>query len=200
MSEQKFSLEDILNEYSPENDSPKTNVGRIDAQKIINSTVDDPSRIKREPKKAYVKENSVPSFEGALRSSTPVNDFKPADLSKNKVSIVNASSVNEVRTTAGNTSPIVLPEAPAPGEAPKIRRMSESTRAKEIEKRMKKRKKKSNADYTYERESPDGEYMYTPPSFNKKKRSRDAIMAELDSPEGKKQITDIVPSPAAVEA
>lgn len=200
MSEQKFSLEDILNEYSPENDSPQTNVGRIDAQKIINSTVDDPSRIKREPKKAYVKENSVPSFEGALRSSTPVNDFKPADLSKNKVSIVNASSVNEVRTTAGNTSPIVLPEAPAPGEAPKIRRMSESTRAKEIEKRMKKRKKKSNADYTYERESPDGEYMYTPPSFNKKKRSRDAIMAELDSPEGKKQITDIVPSPAAVEA
>lgn len=200
MSEQKFSLEDILDEYSPENGSPKSSVDRIDAQKIINSTVEDPSRIKREPKKAYVKEERVSPFEGARRSSTPVNDFKPADLSRKKVSIISAASVNEVRTPTGNTSPVVLPDAPAPGEAPKIRRMSESTRAKEIEKRMKKRKKRTGVNYTYERESPDGEYMYTPPSFKKKKRSRDAIMAELDSPEGRKHITDIVPSPAAVEA
>ena len=32
MPDQKLSLEDILNEYSPENQSPKTQVGRVDAQ------------------------------------------------------------------------------------------------------------------------------------------------------------------------
>ena len=42
--------------------------------------------------------------------------------------------------------------------------------------------------------------MYTPPEFKKKKRSRIQIINEAESPEGKKQITDIVPSPAAVEA
>ncbi|MBQ8582195.1 MAG: hypothetical protein IJ487_00435 [Ruminococcus sp.] len=201
MSEQKFSLEDILDEYSPDNDSPKSSVGRVDAQKIINSTIEDPSRIKPEPKIAYVIEETVSHFEGARRSSVPVNDFKPADLSKNKVSVVNPASVNEVKPQAsGNTSPIVLPEAPPPGEAPKIRRMSDSTRAREKEKRLKKRRKHESVDSAYERERADGEYMYTPPSFKKKKRTREAIIAEYDSPEGRKHITDIVPSPDAVEA
>ena len=201
MSEQKFSLEDILDEYSSDNDSPKSSVGRIDAQKVINSTLDDPSRIKSEPKIAYVKEENVSRFEGARRSSVPVNDYKPADLSKNKVSIVSQATVNEVKPqVSGNTSPIVLPETPSPGEAPKIRRMSDSTRAREMEKRLKKRKKTDSVDSGYQRERADGEYMYTPPSFKKKKRTRDAIMAEYDSPEGRKHITDIVPSPDAVEA
>ena len=47
MPDQKVSLEDILDQYSPENEIPKTSVGRVDAQKIINSTVEAPDMTKK---------------------------------------------------------------------------------------------------------------------------------------------------------
>ncbi|MDE5936195.1 MAG: hypothetical protein K2G83_02175, partial [Ruminococcus sp.] len=44
MPDNKLSLEDILNEYSNDSSQP---VGRVDAQKIINSTL--PNPVKKKP-------------------------------------------------------------------------------------------------------------------------------------------------------
>ena len=48
MPDQKMSLEGILEQYSPKNEKPKTTVGRVDAQKIINSTIESPDLLHRE--------------------------------------------------------------------------------------------------------------------------------------------------------
>ncbi len=207
MPDQKLSLEDILNEYSPENQSPKTQVGRVDAQKILNSTLKAPETSVEQASSPIHSHKKSNLFDGALRQQTPADEFKPEDLSKKRISVVDKDNIGSIRTvthqksTPANTGTIP-PTQLSPDSTPQIRRMSESTRAKEIEnlKKSKKNKKKKKSDYTYNYESLDGEYMYTPPSFKKKKRSRAQIEAEYDSPEGRKQITDIVPSPAAVEA
>ena len=49
MPDQKMSLEGILEQYSPKNEKPKTTVGRVDAQKIINSTIESPDLLLRDP-------------------------------------------------------------------------------------------------------------------------------------------------------
>ena len=205
MSEQKPSLEAILDEYSPDNEEPKTRVGRVDAQKIINSTVESPDIVEKAKSRPPVSHEKSALFDNALRSDTPADDVKPADLSRHKIAVVSSDAMSEIRTNPQRKvipSGTITPVQMTPDEAPKIRRMSESTRAKEVQnakKRSKKRRGKDN-DYTYARETPEGEYMYTPPEFKKKKRSRIQIIQAAESPEGKKQITDIVPSPAAVEA
>lgn len=208
MPDQKISLEDILNEYSPENQKPRTKVGRVDAQKILNSTIESPqTSTKTLPKAPPVSHEKTDIFDGALRKANPADEFKPADLSKKRVSVVDNKNIGAIRTTvshkkdSANTGTVPVTRIP-PDAAPKIRRMSESTRARELEEIKRKNKKKKNhkSPYTYNYESPEGEYMYSPPNFRKKKRTRAQIEAENDSPEGKKSITDIVPSPAAVEA
>lgn len=205
MSEQKPSLEAILDEYSPDTLEPKSKVGRVDAQKIINSTVDPPEFVGRPKSRPPISHEKSALFDNAHRNDSPADEVKPADLSRHKVAVVSSDAMSEVRTNpqrkvipSGTFTPVQM----TPDEAPKIRRMSESTRAKEIEskKNKKKHRGKKENDYTYARETPEGEYMYTPPEFKKKKRSRIQIINEAESPEGRKQITDIVPSPAAVEA
>ena len=205
MSEQKPSLEAILNEYSPDSQEPKTKVGRVDAQKILNSTVDSPDIVEKAKSRPPVSHEKSALFDNALRNDSPADEVKPADLSRHKIAVVSSDAMREIRTNPQRKvvpSGLVTPVQMTPDEAPKIRRMSDSTRAKEMEskKRKKKRRGKKENDYTYNRETPEGEYMYTPPEFKKKKRSRIQIISEAESPEGKKQITDIVPSPAAVEA
>ena len=210
MPHQKMSLDEILAQYSPENQEPKTSVGRVDAQKILNSTVDAP--VKTEEKEASqrptVSHEKSSLFDDALRKPQPADEYKPADLSRHRISVVDKNNVGEIKTVlpkkqepelAGTTPPTRMD----PDAAPKIRRMSNSTRARELEtlKNNKKKRRKKKNNYTYDRESPEGEYVYAPPSFKRKKqRTRAQMEAELVSPEGRKQITDIVPSPDAVEA
>ena len=207
MSDQKMSLKDILNEYSPETSDPKKPVGRVDAQKILNSTVEKPEFAPRRENRVMIEDERSSLFDSAKRQSAPADDYKPADLSKQRISVVDRNEVDIVKTTVRKdesqfTEPFVPVDAQQ-GEAPKIRRMSGSTRAKEAVTRKKNKSQKQRrkpSGYTYDKETPDGEYMYTPPAFKKKKKNRAAMEAELRSPEGKKHITDIVPSPAAVEA
>ncbi|MBR3759870.1 MAG: hypothetical protein IKK47_02625 [Ruminococcus sp.] len=205
MPDQKLSLEDILNEYSPKS---QEGVRRIDAQKILNSTVNsNTSAPKQRADRPAVSHKKSELFENALRQSVPADDFKPADLSKERVSVVENKNVGTIRTIsphkkeASGTGTVPVTSIPQ-NAAPKIRRMNNSTRAKELEelKRSGKKRNKHKSKYTYNTERPEGEYMYSPPEFKKKKRTRAQIEAENDSPEGKKAITDIVPSPAAVEA
>ena len=179
MPENKPSLEDILHEYSP--DSPNVSVGRVDAQKILNSTIEKPdiSKLAARSKPAVMPDDNI------------------------KVTVVDPDAMGEIRSAPKLLKPLdAEPARISPNDSPQIRRMSDSTRAKEAQNSRKKKKKargKKN-DYTYNRETPDGEYMYTPPSFTKKKKNRAAILAEFENPEGRRQITDIVPSPTAVIA
>lgn len=180
MPEKKPSLEEILDEYSPE--SSNVSVGRVDAQKILNSTV------------------QLPDLSKMAASAQKNVGVIPQDK---KVAMVDEGSMDEIRSVPRGKllKPLDQPSAhPAPSDSPQIRRMANSTRAREAvsSKRTRKKRWGRSPDLTYDRETPDGEYMYTPPSFQKKKKTRAAILAELESPEGKKQITDIVPSPTAI--
>ena len=208
MPDQKMSLEDILKEYSPESGAPKTSVGRVDAQKILNSTVEAPELAPPEKSRVTLSHEKSSLFDNAHRQAEPADEYKPADLSRQKISVVGKEAAGEIRTTTvrkpdGQYAQPSAPPGMSADEAPKIRRMNHSTRAKEAIERKKRHRKpdrRRQSGFTYDKETPDGEYMYTPPSFRKKKKTRAALIAENESPEGRKHITDIVPSPAAVEA
>ena len=180
MPEKKPSLEDILDEYSPA--SSNVSVGRVDTQKILNSTV------------------QLPDLSKMAESTQKAGSMLSQDK---KVTMVDADAMEEIKNVPRGRllKPLDQPSSrSAPADAPQIRRMADSTRAREADS-SKRRKKKlwgKTPDHTYDRETPEGEYMYTPPSFKKKKKTREAILAEIESPEGKKQITDIVPSPSAI--
>lgn len=201
MSDQKLSLEDILDQYTPDKEGSQTpHVGRIDAQKIINQTIGD---TQEEPLTPQVKPPSHEKnelFDGAKRSQEPADEVKPADLSKKTVALVSSDGLSEIRS-ATVKKPAVEAPAPVQGEAPKIRRMTDSTRAREAEKmKTAKRSKRKRTAYTYRKETPEGEFIYDPPQVKKKRRSRRQIIEEAESPEGRLLTTDIVPSPAALEA
>lgn len=213
MPDQKFSLEDILNEYSPEQKNKrKSRSGRFENEKLLNSaekissdkSADDVLSDIDNIKKNVRKHGQNPLATNALRKPNPADDFKPSDLSRSKVSFVNSEAMNEIRSSkkgkANGYDSAVLKHRIESDHMPKIRRMTESTRAKEIESiKNSKKRRRDSLSMTYEKERPDGEYMYSPPKVKKKKRTR-SVAEEAQSPENKKLITDIVPSPAAVEA
>lgn len=214
MPDQKLSLEDILDEYSPEQKkNASVNDGRLETEKLLNSaeklnqfhspnlSADDNNK----SLKNLRKHGKTGLGDGTMRRPNPANEVKPSDLSRSKVSFVNSEAMNEIRTSGTSKSSTsydsALLKSHTPQEGtPKIRRMSDSTRAKEIENIKKNRKRRRDSlTFTYEKESPDGEYMYIPPSVKKKKRTR-SVLEDANLPENRKLITDIVPSPAAVEA
>lgn len=197
MTDQKYSLDDILTEYKSDPDDGRNHhVRRTEAQKIINSTIPDPIRAKAsvpQPKAVSHERNEL--FD--KREDLPViaDEPDPTKLSRKKVAVASADGISEMRETAarGNSpEPVFIPDG-----TPMIRRMADSTRARESERSKKKRKKERR---TYTKESPVGEYMYTPPEFKQKKRTRSEILRDAESPEGRRYITDIVPSPAAEAA
>lgn len=199
MADTKLSLEDILDEYKTDpNDSSTAHVGRVDAQKIINSTLPDPVKTAAKIPKAVSHEKNE-LFDSDEIKGIPANEIRPAELSRKTAAVADEDGIKEIRSA----HPIDMrPEENITDGSPKIRPMAESTRAREAEK--KKRKKnwfaKEKTKKTYLREKPSGEYMYIPPEVKKKKRSRDEIISEAEAPENRKYITDIVPSPEALEA
>lgn len=145
-----------------------------------------------------VSENKVDDIN---KNRSPADDFKPLDLTDaDKVAMVRPEDVSITEKT-------VIKKINPKGEAfpeqdpvPQIRRMSDSTRARELEKLKKKSRNRNDFNTPYGKDTPEGEYVFTPPKFKKKKRTRRIIINEFESPEGQKNITDIVPSPRAVEA
>ena len=122
MPEKKPSLEEILDEYTP--DSSNVSVGRVDAQKILNSTVNLPDLSKM--------------AESAQKNKGIISQNK-------KVTMVDSDAVGEIRSVPqGKPLKPLDHDSPhsAPNEAPQIRRMSDSTRAKEAESSKRKKKKR----------------------------------------------------------
>ena len=202
MPDQKISLEKILDEYSPDTDNADTpHVGRVDAQKVINSTMPDPTKEPPAPKPQPVSHERRELFDEPAGRKPSADEYKPETISRKKTGFAGSEGL-EVKPEAPVNSYAAEDDAPQTSGTPLIRRMANSTRAREADRQSRKkiRGKKRQTGYTYSKESPEGEYMYTPPEFKKKKRSRREILDEFSSPEGKKYVTDIVPSPDAVEA
>lgn len=184
MPNQKLSLEDILDEYSPDKNDSLANKNRKNSTSVM--TAPKPS-----------SHEKTPWDDNSLRQ--PMNEPPPLKRSGRKITVLNAGTDSEGNPSAAVYNTTVLNTHMNADDISKIRRMSDSTRAREAESRNKNHRKKE-ADYTYKKETPEGEYMYTPPVFKKKKRSRAAILAEAENPENLKMITDIVPSPAIIAA
>ncbi|MDE6539916.1 MAG: hypothetical protein K2K66_06980, partial [Ruminococcus sp.] len=173
---EKPSVEDILDEYFAEKPEPKSPV----------ATATRP----------------VSHEKNAWDDNTLMNEPPPQKRSGRKITVLNGAVDEEGNPTSAMYNNTVINTHMSADDVSKIRRMTESTRAREaaeLQKSANKRRKKE-VDYTYKKETPEGEYMYTPPVFKKKKRSREAIIAEAEDPENLKLITDIVPSPAIIAA
>lgn len=183
MPNDRMSLEDILDEYSPEK-------AEQSAENRRKTSVMNPPRPSSHEK--------TPWDDNSLRE--PVSD-RPPRRSGRRITVLNAETDADGNPTPAVYDTAVLNTHMTADDISKIRRMAESTRAREASMRNKVNShKKTEPDYTYKKESPEGEYMYTPPVFKKKKRSRATILAEAEDPENLKMITDIVPSPAIAEA
>lgn len=194
MPDNKLSLENILKEYSSDDENDTSvHVGRRDAQKIINSTLPDSSKLKKKeiPRPAVSHEKN--GLFDVDEKKSPEIQPNPEELSRKKIVTASADGLSEVKPR--HSKKVTVEKS---SSSTKIRRMSDSTRAREAERRSKRRRHGSvKSSQTYSKETPDGEYMYTPPQFKKKKRTRNDILNEIEG-EGRKYITDIVPSPKSV--
>lgn len=173
MPDKKPTVEDILDEYSP--DKPEKRSGVATAPKPTSH-------------------EKTPWDDNSLRQS--MNELPPK-RSGRKITVLNGATDADGNPKPAVYNSTVINNQMSADDISKIRRMTESTRAREAAELQKSRShRRKEADYTYKKETPDGEYMYTPPVFKKKKRSREAIIAEAEDPENLKLITDIVPRPA----
>ena len=98
---------------------------------------------------------------------------KELDSSRTTVSFIESGTPARDAGASGQAQEKKETE-PVYDNTPKIRRMSDSTRAREAEKNRKNQKKNpaSEANYTYEKERPDGEYAYTQIHDAKKYKKR----------------------------
>ncbi len=199
MGKQNMTLEDILNEYAPVSAEKKKDAAEppAPAPEPVRQTA--PAETKSpdisditaaaEQKKAERQQQYRDEFAQAAEERRagrqPLYTNRRASLAvdHSKVSFIQSSAMEidnmpmRVNGTA-NAQPSE-PEPPKPqptvvNDTPKIRRMSDSTRAKEMEKRKRKKKRVpvDEEGYTYDRERPEGEYLYTQIHGAKKARHR----------------------------
>lgn len=95
----------------------------------------------------------------SLRRPTPANEIKPADIKKPEVSFMNSVAAIEAAQKAMPPSheksydTVVMPKLRADEYQPNIRKMSDSTRAKELQSKKRFGRHKQ-PEFTYERETP----------------------------------------------
>ncbi len=173
-------IDEILNEYANDEDNqpskpvppPDTlqNTGCItipDSAKTIGNT-------------AVYSPEQVKALEELLKRPNPSHQsskFAVSDVNRPNVSYIN--SVTEVRKTSADLPPrptdeidgydgaVMITQPPDETYVPKVRKMSNSTRAKEMRAKRRKKNKKKKIDFTYAVESPDG--IYTKPEKKSKK-------------------------------
>lgn len=179
MAKQKVSLEEILNEYSDSTERKRKGSDDNEVRDILMN---------------HNRKNRI--NDGTNRRPNPANDYKPSDIGKPDVSFMNTINTDRLRVSENKKNPPrnKYPESwdsDSDNYMPKIRRMSDSTRAREIEK-SKKKKKSKKSGFTYKRESPEGEYIYTPVPENDKKKKKNIPLSPQSINE-----TPISPAPHA---
>lgn len=178
-----YTLDDILNEYSG---SEKSSGAKSPAN---TASPDNSKKIQDTGFFSIPKQGSVPdqtitySLDEIVQINAPEKrpspshrsgKFQVSDVSRPNVSYIN--SVKDVVKNPADLPPratdeikdydgaVVTKDSSDEEYIPKVRKMSDSTRAKEMRSR---RRKKKQPEFTYERESPDG--VYTRPQKKKKK-------------------------------
>ena len=202
-----YTLDDILNEYSGEEKHKSAVKNKTAVKTEIKSNgqtgkIEDTGYIKI-PSGGIPDETITYSVKELEQINAPAKrpspshrsgKFQVADIGRPNVSYIN--SVKEVKKNPADLPPrptdeikyydgaVVTQNASDEEYAPKVRKMSDSTRAKEM--RVKRRKKKQ-PEFTYEKESPDG--IYTKPQ---KKKAKFVVAPEdterKNSPEKKKAV------------
>lgn len=178
-----YTLDDILNEYSGSEKSSG-------AKSSVNTASPDNSKKIQDtgffsiPKQGSVPDQTITySLDEIVQINAPEKrpspshrsgKFQVSDVSRPNVSYIN--SVKDVVKNPADLPPratdeikdydgaVVTKDSSDEEYIPKVRKMSDSTRAKEMRSR---RRKKKQPEFTYERESPDG--VYTRPQKKKKK-------------------------------
>lgn len=174
MSDNK-KVDAILKEYVSEentrptqNDKPSEVVNVSETAKVTGNTA------------VYSSEKIKMVEETVLKRPAPSHQsgkFAVADINRPNVSYIN--SVTEVRKTTADLPPrptdlidgydgaIMTAQPPDDTYVPKVRKMSNSTRAKEMRARKRKKNRKKKLNFTYAVESPDG--IYTKPEQKSRK-------------------------------
>ena len=157
MSKRDLNLEDILKEYDP--NAP------VEAAEAPGDAAPGPAQSGTAPTPPEEKPaaQSRKPRQDKLNRRAPANSVKPSDIKKPEVSFINSAAAIEAAQRAkmhpeqekpqANYDTVVM-KRPAPDVdyQPMIRKMSNSTRAKE----MQSRKRRRHVQFTYERESPNG--------------------------------------------
>lgn len=185
MGKQNITLEDILNEYSPVSDKTKENKPTEEKVQPKKETLKPaeakPSAASGNTGMRYEDEFAAAAAQRKTGDSHFAKSRPSMDLNRTKVSFIQSSAMEvdsmpmRVNVPSGAKPAEESRSAmPAMDDTPKIRRMSDSTRARELEKRKKKKMRKRSDDelYTYEKERPEGEYLYTQIHGARKVRSR----------------------------
>ena len=197
-----LKIDRILREYQPEekvkpkpqetaaeNNAPDSMANAEGYTKTVGSSeLYDPDKIKE--------------IEESLLKRPPMSHkhskFTVHDVGRPNVSYIN--SVTEVRKTAVDLPPkptdeiegydgaVMLPQPEDESYMPKVRRMGNSTRAKELREARKKRSKMKKLNYTYAVETPDG--IYSKPE---KKARKFMIHREADEGDQPEPDDNIVP-------
>lgn len=184
MSDKK--VDEILNEYAAEDEiQSATNAGgkKTVAEKVQDTGyINIPQSAKTIGNTAVYNPEDIKSIEESLMKKRPApshqsGKFAVSDINRPNVSYIN--SVTEVRKTSADLPPrptdliegydgaVMRVQPPDDTYTPKVRKMSNSTRAKEMRARRRKKNKKKKLDFTYAVESPDG--IYTKPEKKSKK-------------------------------
>ena len=201
----RLKIDRILREYQPEEPKPEPqqeatkeqpnsasagNMANVEGYtRTIGSTeVYDPDKIKE------IEQSILKRPPQSHRHSK----FAVHDVGRPNVSYIN--SVTEVRKTAVDLPPkptdaiegydgaVMLPQPEDESYMPKVRKMSNSTRAKELREARKNRRKRKKLNYTYAVETPDG--IYSKPE---KKARKFMIHREADEPPAPEPDDNIVP-------
>ncbi|MGN0621440.1 MAG: hypothetical protein ACI4I9_06195 [Porcipelethomonas sp.] len=190
MPKQNYSVDDILNEYSggeekAVNESSgkaalKNKTGDTAAYKIHDTGV-----INTSGNRSAIMDATITYKTDQLKNASVIKKPSPShrsgkfavsDIDRPNVSFI--SSVMDVNKNTPDLPPrptdsitgydgaVVTQNTSDDEYIPKVRKMSDSTRARELRKRRRKRKK-GGIDFTYERETPDG--VYIKPEKKKKK-------------------------------
>ncbi len=193
MGKQNLTLEDILNEYSPVKEN-KDKEKQPEQKPASNAgTVKKPDTKPAAPSArvglSYEEEFKAAAEQRKAGDSHFSKRVPAMELNRTKVSFIQSAAME----SESMPMRVNLPSKNKPAEesksplrtvddTPKIRRMSDSTRARELEKRKKKKNRKHPEEeaYTYERERPEGEYLYTQIHGAKKVRNRKRTGSQVD--------------------
>lgn len=175
MAKQDLSLDEILDKYEKSETHSKASDAKLD--EILSAPVksaQEPAPVQPAEPQAAPKKNPAPekpyktdqygnpirkrSKSSNLRRKKAADAVKPADIKRPEVSFMNSVAAIEAVEHAKNSAPSHEKQYESDSDTraeeyqPNIRKMSDSTRAKEL--RAKRRGRRNQPEFTYERETP----------------------------------------------